>query len=191
MTERSLPPLATESAPLDDLTIRHLRQADLPALEWEGQYAHFRNLYAEAFQRMQVGQALIWVAELPDVGVIGQVFIQLKINGRPRLADGWRRAYLHSFRVRPELRGRRVGTRMMEVVEADLRRRGFRYVMLNVTQDNQAARDLYIRLGYDVVGEDAGKWSYVDQHSKVQYVHEPGWRMQKRLRYTGGQEATP
>lgn len=184
MTERSLPPLARESEPLDSLTIRHLRQADLPALEWEGEYAHFRNLYADAFQRKQVGQALIWVAELPKMGVIGQVFIQLKINGRPRLADGWRRAYLHSFRVRPELRGRGVGTKMMNVVEADLLHRGFRYVILNVTQDNQAARDLYIRLNYEVVGEDAGKWSYVDQYGKVQYVHEPGWRMRKRLQYS-------
>ena len=181
MTEGSLPSLEITPQPLDGLTIRHLRQADLPALEWEGEYAHFRNLYAEAFQRMQVGQALIWVAEVPSVGVIGQAFIQLKINGRPRLADGWHRAYLHSFRVRLELRGRGVGTKMMNVVETDLRRRGFRYVMLNVTQDNQAARDLYIRLNYEVVGEDAGKWSYVDQHGKVQYVHEPGWRMRKRL----------
>ena len=182
MTERINPPVATSPEPIEGLEIRHLRQADLPALEWEGEYAHFRNLYADAFQRMQVGQALLWVAELPQVGVIGQVFLQLKINGRPRLADGWRRAYLHSFRVRPEYRGRGIGTRMMQVVEADLQRRRFRFVLLNVTQDNQAAIDLYTRLNYEIVGEDAGKWSYLDQHGHVQYVHEPGWRMQKKLK---------
>ncbi|KAA3643060.1 MAG: GNAT family N-acetyltransferase [Chloroflexi bacterium] len=181
MTEHRPPPIATASEPVEGLLIRHLREADLPALEWEGQYTHFRNLYAEAYQRMQVGKAVLWVVEVPQIGLIGQAFIQLKINGRPRLADGWSRAYLHSFRVRPEYRGRGVGTRMMQVVEDDLQRRGFRNVLLNVTRDNQAAYDLYMRLNYQVVGEDEGKWSYVDQHGVVQHVHEPGWRLQKSL----------
>ena len=181
MTERNLPPLAIAPEPIEGLVIRHLRVDDLLQLEWEGEYAHFRNLYAEAYQRMKAGRAVLWVAEIPQAGIIGQVFIQLKIQGRPRLADGWRRAYLHSFRVRPEYRGMGVGTKMLQVIEVDLRHRSFRYILLNVTQDNLAAFDLYARLHYQVIGEDAGNWSYTDQNGKVHYVHEPGWRMQKDL----------
>ena len=186
MTERSRPPVATDTEPLKGLHIRHLREADLPALEWEGEYTHFRNLYADAYARMQLGKAVLWVAEMRPHGLIGQVFIQLKLNARSRLADGWSRAYLHSFRVRPEYRRKGVGSLMMQVVEDDLQRRGFRYVLLNVTQDNQPALDLYQRLNYEVIGKDAGKWSYMDQFGQVQFVHEPGWRMRKRL--VGGED---
>ena len=79
-----------------------------PSLEWDGEYAHFRRVYQDAFNRSQRGLSVLWVAELPGSGVIGQVFIQL-ICDRPELADGTNRAYLYSFRVRPEYRS--AGTR--------------------------------------------------------------------------------
>jgi ribosomal protein S18 acetylase RimI-like enzyme len=69
----------------------------------------------------------------------------------------------------------------MEIAEQDLIQRGFSYVTLNVGKDNPKAKRLYMRLGYEVVADEPGNWSYLDHRGKRQSVHEPAWRMQKQL----------
>lgn len=160
--------------------IRPLQRSDLPALEWDGQYSHFRRVYAEAYERSLLGLSLIWVAELPPHGLIAQVFIQLNCQ-RPELADGSLRAYLYSFRVKPPFQNAGLGTRMMAVVEQDLIERGYRVVTLNVAKDNPRARALYERLGYRVVDQDPGIWTYIDHNGRRQTMIEPAWRMEKTL----------
>ncbi|MDH5606701.1 MAG: GNAT family N-acetyltransferase [Anaerolineae bacterium] len=169
-----------ESGPdwLDDVVIRILKKADLPKLEWEGQFTRYRRIYADVFQRSRRGLAVPWVAELKEVGLVGQVFIQLRTNDTA-MADGFRRAYLHSFRVRPAFRGAGLGTLMMSVVEEDLSRRGFSEITLNVAKDNPRARSLYERLGFQVIHDDPGQWTYYDEKGVLRYVSEPGWRMLK------------
>ena len=56
---------------LDQVIVRQVTQADLPGMEWDGEYAHFRRVYAEAYQRMQRGYTVLWVADLPGTGLIG------------------------------------------------------------------------------------------------------------------------
>lgn len=160
--------------------IRQITRADLPALEWEGKFTHFRRLFAEAYRQSEKGDAVMWVADLPGVGIIGQVFVQLT-SPRNELADGHMRAYVYAFRVRAEYRGAGVGTRLMQAAEADLIQRGFTYVSLNVGRDNPAARRLYERLGYRVVAAEQGDWSYIDDRGHLQHVHEPAWRMEKMI----------
>lgn len=162
------------------VTIRHLVQEDLPALEWQGEYRHFRRLYAEAYRRAQRGLAVLWVAELYGTGVIGQVFIQLLCD-RSELADGNTRAYLYSFRILPSYRRAGLGSRMLQHVEADLRSRGFQRLTLNVARDNPLARSLYERHGFQIIAEEPGKWSFIDHNGVRQYVEEPAWRMEKAL----------
>jgi ribosomal protein S18 acetylase RimI-like enzyme len=165
---------------LSDVVIRTLRPTDLPALEWDGEYIHFRRLYAGAYERQQQGLSVLWVAELPPNGIIGQVFIQLTAD-RPELADGHTRAYLYSFRVRPAYRSQGLGTAMLAVLEDDLRARGFHSLTLNVAKDNPRARALYERRGFQVVGDEPGIWSYPDHNGKWRRVVEPAWRMEKPL----------
>ncbi len=165
---------------LDQVIIRLANEADLPGMEWEGEFAHFRRVYSEAYQRMEAGYTLMWIAELPKTGLIGQVFIQL-ICDRPELADGAERAYLYSFRVRDHLRSQGLGTLIMDVVEDDLRQRGFQYVTLNVARDNPRAQQLYFRRGYRVVAPEPGVWSYPDENGVWRQVNEPAWRMEKLL----------
>jgi len=166
---------------LSRLVIRQVTQEDLPALEWEGEYTHFRRLYAEAFRRAEMGDALLWVAELPRESLIGQVFIHLK-SERLEQTNGQKRAYLYGFRVRPAYRNLGIGTLLLQTVEEDLVRRGYRYVNLNVGRDNPDARRLYERHGYTITGMDAGRWSYIDDQGRRREVHEPAWRMEKELR---------
>lgn len=165
---------------LERVIIRPMEEKDLPELEWDGAYTHFRRVYTEAFRRMLRGLALIWVAEYPGAGVIAQVFIQL-ICERNELADGKQRAYLYSFRVQPAFRSGGLGTRMVNFVEDDLRARGFEYLTLNVAKDNSRAIELYERLGYLIEAHEPGRWSYIDHLGVRQYVEEPAWRMKKHL----------
>ena len=68
---------STETPWLDRIVIRYLVKADLPALEWNGEYRHFRRLYQDVYQNYSLGRAVMWVADLPGVELVGQLFIQL------------------------------------------------------------------------------------------------------------------
>ncbi len=165
---------------LSDLHIRQVIRDDLPALEWEGEYTHFRRLFAEALQRSEMGEAVLWIAEIKNAGLIGQLFVHLN-SQRQELADGIDRAYIYGFRVRAGYRNRGIGTRLLQVAEADLVQRGFQWVVLNVGRDNPAARRLYERSGYRVIGSDPGHWLYIDENGIRREVHEPAFRMEKVL----------
>jgi ribosomal protein S18 acetylase RimI-like enzyme len=166
---------------LSSVRFRHVTQADLPGLEWEGEYSHFRRMYMDAYRRAQLGEAILWVIEYPQYGLLGQLFIHLH-SQRHELADGVNRAYIYGFRVRSSYRRLGLGTRLLEVAEQDLMRRGFLWAVLNVGRDNMDARRLYERLGYRVVAGDPGRWSYLDEQDIRHDVVEPAWRMEKRLK---------
>jgi ribosomal protein S18 acetylase RimI-like enzyme len=170
----------TEPTWLNDLNFRHILKSDLPALEWNGEFSHFRRLFIEAYQSAMQGRAVLWLAEVVNMDLIGQVFVQLN-SGRPELADGSFRAYVYGFRIKSAYRGYGVGSRFLDVVEADLMKRGYSRVTLNVGRDNPDARRLYERCGYQVVAAEPGRWSYLDQYGKRHEVHEPSWRMEKVL----------
>ncbi len=120
------------------------------------------------------------VAELPEKQLIGQALVQLK-SARFELADGKSRTYIFGFRIKPDYRNCGIGSKMMEWMEADLVDKGYRWSVLNVNQNNQAARNLYERLGYKVVAAEPGNWSYIDDKGDRCEVNEPAWRMEKKL----------
>lgn len=163
------------------LQIRPVVRKDLPDLEWDGEYTHFRRMFQDAFHQAERGEAILWVVDLGGVGLIGQLFVQLDSH-RTELADGHNRAYIHAFRVRSPYRGQGLGTRLLKYAEADLVQRGFRQACLNVGRDNPDAFRLYQRQGYRVVAAEPGIWSYIDHLGMRHEVHEPAWRMEKDLR---------
>jgi ribosomal protein S18 acetylase RimI-like enzyme len=165
---------------LQEISIRQVTQADLPALEWEGAYIHFRRVYARAFQRSQLGNALLWVVEYSGV-LIAQLFVLLRSESDPSVADGRQRAFIHSFRVRPQYRRRGLGACLLKHTEQDLLDRGFNWAYLHVADDNLAAIRFYERSGYHRVSTIEGDWSYEDHLGIERNLHEPGWRMAKEL----------
>ncbi len=165
---------------MESLIIRHATRDDLSGLEWDGQFTHFRRLFAQAFHRAEEDEAVLWVAELPPTGLIGQLFVQLESH-QTELADGSSRAYIYSFRVQPPYRGTGIGTMLMQTAEIDLRKRGYHRITLNVGRNNPDARRLYKRFGYIVVADEPGRWSYIDHSGHRRHVNEPSWRMEKEL----------
>ena len=72
-------------------TVRQLREADLPSLEWEGAFSHFRRVYSHAYQRTLRGNAVLWVAENPMGQLLGQVFVRLLSESDIQMAiSAWR-----------------------------------------------------------------------------------------------------
>src|SRR3972149_1768962 len=95
---------------VQQITIRQASISDLPAMEWEGEFKHFRNLYSDAYRRQERNLSLIWLAELPEEPLVGQLLLQLACD-RPELANGMDRAYRLRLRGSPRNRSLGVGTR--------------------------------------------------------------------------------
>lgn len=165
----------------DEYLIRTLEENDLAALEWDGAYITFRRLFRQAYEEMRAGTRLLLVLEHKSSReIIGQVFIQWNSSDM-RLADGCERGYFYALRVKPQFQGRGLGTQLLRSAEDILRRRQMHIASIGVEITNQRARALYERLGYRLIGEDPGRWSYIDHRGKECEVIEPAWLLEKRL----------
>jgi ribosomal protein S18 acetylase RimI-like enzyme len=97
------------------------------------------------------------------------------------LANGIDRAYIYSFRIKPAFRNRGIGSNLLNTVEKDLLEKNYQWATLNVARDNLLAYRFYVRNGYRKIAAEAGHWTYQDDAGRIHQVHEPAWRMQKRL----------
>lgn len=160
--------------------IRLLKSSDLLALEWDGEYLHYRRVYRKIYEQSRIGRTLPWVIDVPNDGIIGQLFVQLDSQNKS-LADGLSRAYLFSFRIKPKYQGQGWGTKLLNYVEKGLLERGYCWTTLKVSKSNELARLFYEHRGYTVVGEDWGEWRYMDHRGIQQVVIDPSYQMEKCL----------
>jgi ribosomal protein S18 acetylase RimI-like enzyme len=161
--------------------IRAMEAIDLPALEWDGEFIHFRRLFQQAYLDMQAGSRLLLVMDdLAQQQIVGQIFLQFS-SSDARFADGRGRGYIYALRMKPLYRRQGLGTRLIRAAEDALRSMGMRVVSIGVAKDNERARCLYERLGYRILADLPGEWSYLDHLGQTQKVVEPAWLMEKRL----------
>lgn len=162
-----------------DFVIRHGKEADLPALEWEGEYARYRSVYRAAWDDVRRGERALLVAEVDDL-IVGQIFIHFTspwpIPGSERPAG-----YLYAFRVRPSYRGRGIGRRLLLDAERAVEASGATHAVIAVSQDNADARRLYERMGYVWLADDPGSWTYRDERGDSHTVSEPAHLLVKDL----------
>lgn len=176
-----------EARPFEShITIRFrlATREDLPRLEWYGQYTHFRRVFQKTYLDQLNGKRLMILADLNGFP-IGQVFLLLETS--PRLARQRRKSvseevgYLYSLRVMEHLRGMGIGTRLIDIAEAVLTERGYKWILISVAKTNTGALRLYKRLGYRIYQEDEGRWRYVNHKGQTVHVHEPCYMLEKRL----------
>lgn len=164
---------------LSSVKIRRVKEADLPALEWEGQFTHFRKVYEHAFREAERGDRVLLVAEM-DGRLIGQIFIHLNaINLGTDLSVPT--AYLHSFRVRSSYRGEGIGSKLLSHAEEVMRQLGIQLAVIAVSKSNPRALAFYQRWGFSVFRDDPGRWSYLDHQGRMQDVHDPSYLLQKEI----------
>lgn len=169
----------TPEVDLSCLTIRKLQKEDLPALEWEGRFQHYRNLYLKTYKEYLKGIRMMLVADYLG-RVVGQVFILFGTIECDPTPDRYT-AYLYSFRVRPDFRNQGIGKKLILEAEKQILQKKFSRVLIAVARENEGALRLYERLGYQRIGSDPGRWSYVDHLGKVQRVDEPSYILEKLL----------
>jgi ribosomal protein S18 acetylase RimI-like enzyme len=160
-----------------EITFRLATRADLPKLEWYGQYTHFRTVFRRTFSEQEQRRRLMLIADCGDFP-IGHIFVQL--NNR-RSWDNRTRGYLYSLRVMEMFRGKGIGTRLVAEAETMLRELGYTWATIAAAKENPRARRLYERIGYKIFTEDEGEWSYIDHEGKIRNVHEPCWVLEKKL----------
>ncbi|MFN8378725.1 MAG: GNAT family N-acetyltransferase [Anaerolineae bacterium] len=162
-----------------DVVIRPADLSDLESLEWFGQFAHYRRLFRDTFHEQQRGLRLMLVADFNRFPV-GQIFLQLQ-SSRPT-PDQTPRIYLYALRVLDPFQRMGIGTALLQSAEAFAVRQHYGWSTIAAGKDNPVARQLYERHGYEVCGDEEGDWSYLDQHGRTRYVHEPCWVLEKSLR---------
>jgi ribosomal protein S18 acetylase RimI-like enzyme len=160
--------------------IRSATESDLPALEWDGEYKHFRRVYRQALREAQRDRRLIFLAESTGE-VIGQLFVHLHSIWESSFGSA-KAGYLHSFRVKPDFRCQGIGSQLLHTAEEALIARGYRRSVISVAKVNSRAQRLYLHNGYTIYSEDPGKWAYVDHRGRMKHISEPAYVMIKVLR---------
>jgi ribosomal protein S18 acetylase RimI-like enzyme len=154
-------------------------EADLPNLEWYGQFTHFRSLFRKTFQEQKMGRRAMLIADCQGYP-IGHIFVQFA-RSQTAYTDDDERAYLYSLRVMEMFQGQGIGTRLIQMAEALIRDRRMAWVTIAVGKQNIGALRLYERLGYEIYADDPGRWSYRDHQGIVRHMNEPSWLLQKCL----------
>ncbi len=153
--------------------------ADLPALEWEGEYLRYRAVYRAALEAAERGERALLVAEV-DAQVVGQIFIHF-VCPWPIPGSLAPAGYLYAFRVRPPHRGRGIGRALLQEAENLLGASGAACAVIAVARDNPEARRLYERRGYSWLADDPGHWTYLDERGQTKHVYEPAHLLVKTL----------
>lgn len=161
------------------ITIRELEYADLAKLEWFGQFKHYRRLFLKSYRGHQEGSRLMLVADLNGFP-IGRLFIQLR-GQNARFNDRKRRAYLYSFHVMDMFQRQGIGTHLINAAETILIDHRYEVATIAVAKENEGALRLYQRQGYQIYGEEEGRWRYYDHRNILRQVHEPCWVLEKAL----------
>lgn len=162
------------STELTSLVVRPLRKEEVPllaaAIGEEASLAQIENRWAE----QEMGYRTILVAE-QDGLLVGTVSVH-------PLHEPAAPLHLFALDVAPEWRNRGVGTRLIEYVIEEARRRGHPRIHLEVRTDNPARR-LYHRLGFRRVGRSfVNTWWRFEADGSRTRVEELSYRMVKRVK---------
>jgi ribosomal protein S18 acetylase RimI-like enzyme len=156
------------------VSIRSCRPTDLANLEWFGLLTEYRQTIAEAFRRFQKGEILMLVAEV-DRFPAGQVWVDLT-----KLREG-AIGVLWALQVFIPFQNLGIGTALIAAAEERLKTLDFLISELGVEKDNVQAKQLYERLGYEVVRENLEEWEYTPPGGMTVHVTSDEWIMHKSL----------
>ena len=165
---------------LAGVTIRLLKEEDLPELEWNGEYTRYRKVYREVYRNLQNGISLPYVAETESDGIIGQVFLTRK-EPNPSYSPRSKYFFLSSFRIKPQFRGKGLGSRLMQICFRDVRSHKLRDIFLNCASDNNRARRFYEKHGFRIIRLDEGNWTFINDEGLVVTEKQSAYLMRRTL----------
>ena len=132
------------------------------------------------YDNISSGNTVFWT--LDNGGdLIGELYVFLDLEDKD-FANGNNTAYLCAFRVKPEYRGRGLGTSLMEKALEELKKAGFHKATIGVESNEQANILLYSRLGFiekikDCHYDPCG----LDEDMQPIYEEDSWWLLAKEL----------
>ncbi len=158
---------AEAHSPQPDVVIRWAVYEDIARLERLSDIWELRETNLRAFDAYRSGRLLWLIADVDGVPVgtvWGELFPEHDRSGAT--------VHIVSFRVDDAYQNRGIGSRLLQTVEEEAKKRGRRRATLFVAQDNEGAIRLYRRFGYEIVGTRASRFDYRDpagrRHSRVE-----------------------
>lgn len=132
---------------LSQLVIRKAEKSDLKRL-YEIEVKCFRE---DAFpypfiERFVKDPEFITLAAILENKIVGFIVASIETFKSERVG------HIYSINVEPEYRRRGIGSRLLESMEENLRKRGAKACYLEARKDNIAAINLYLKHKYSVVG---------------------------------------
>jgi ribosomal protein S18 acetylase RimI-like enzyme len=140
------------TAPAEDSLLRLARKDDLEPVT-----AMLVDFYAEEgypVDRAAIGAVLARLIDDPELGRLWLILDAGAVVGYVAICFGYsleyhgRDAFVDDLYLKPEARGKGLGTRVLEAVEPACRALGVRTLHLEVERDNDAAQRLYRRRGF-------------------------------------------
>lgn len=152
--------------------VRDGSPADVDRMSWAASEDQ-REAWREQARNAESGDVCFLVAELD-----GQVVAKAVLDWA-RGSDG--SAWLWMLSVRPDLRSRGIGTRVLREGESRARLRGCPAVELAVDDANPRARQVYLREGYEVVRPHVDEYQQRRPDGTTVDVRAPGVVLRKEL----------
>jgi GNAT superfamily N-acetyltransferase len=150
--DRSSRPSGTARA-RHSLRVREARVGDLDAMvELLGHLFKQESDFAPSASKQR--RALALILSQPSAGQLFVLTVDDKVLGMVSLlftistAEGGKAAWLEDLVVKPEQRGRGLGTRLLRAAVDWARREGITRITLLTDSDNVGARGLYLRHGF-------------------------------------------
>ena len=128
------------------MIIRTAVKADLPMLEWYGLFWQHRDVIEQTFQKQQEGDALMLVLDW-NKHPAGQIWIDFESKRKHGTAILW------ALRVVPWVQKLGLGSKLLQIAEEQIVRRGFNCAELGVEIGREDLRAYYEKRGYDFSGQ--------------------------------------
>jgi ribosomal protein S18 acetylase RimI-like enzyme len=134
---------------MDDIIIRHFNNKDYPGIInlWEKANLSYRSEGRDSFENVKTqidnGKAIFLVAEINNA-IVGCV---LGTN------DG-RKGWINRLAVDPELRRRRIASRLIKELEGIFDGLGLEVIACLVEKNNTVSKDFFKKLGYEYYPAD-------------------------------------
>ncbi len=109
-----------------------------------------------AFSESMDGSSVFFLCEQGGsvLGYIGAVFVLDECS-------------ITNICTKKEARGRGIGTSLLEALEGECNRRGAKEIFLEVRESNEAARHLYEKLGYSMLGTRVNFYSNPRENARI------------------------
>ena len=150
------------------MAIRNYRPADILELHRIDQVCFDKDI---AFSRVELLFYLNLPGSIAHVAVMDEQILGFVVGRlEPPLS-----AHILTLDVVPEARRHKIGTQLMDVLHGEFQKRGVATISLEVSTENEAARQLYERLKYRRVGRLRGYYNgRTDAYRMVRILRDEG-----------------